>query len=198
MLNLPRKTLILIAVLVTIAVFLLAVAISMTSSNRAVTVTNTSVTPTPAVEKTASVSFSPASLDLSASGTTSAIINIMASSGKTPVTGVQVEIKYDPTVISQVKMLPPDTNESLFGDSSSYINLFTDSKTPGSFVYALAINLDGTPKSGAGSVGKISFTVNKSKPSTQISFGPKTLVTAKTTQQSVLNPPSIPLTIKLQ
>lgn len=198
MLNLPRNTLILIAVLITIAVFLLAVAISMTGSKRAVTVTNTSITPTPAVEKTASVSFSPESLDLSAAGTSSAVINIMASSGKTPVTGVQVEIKYDPTVISKVELLSPDANNSLFGDSSSYIHLFTDTKTPGSFVYALAINLDGTPKSGVGSVGKISFTVNKTKPTTQISFGAKTLVTAKTTQQSVLNPPSIPLTIKLQ
>ncbi len=198
MFNLPRNTLILIAVLITIAVFLLAIAISMSGGKRAVTVTNTSVTPTIAVEKTASVSFSPASLDLSSTGTSSAVIDIMASSGKTPVTGVQVEITYDPAVVSNVKMLPPNVNESLFGDSSSYITLFTDSKTPGSFVYALAINLDGTPKSGAGSVGKISFNVNRTKPNTQISFGPKTLVTAKTTQQSVLNPSSTPLTIKLK
>lgn len=196
MLNLPKKTLILIAVLVTIAVFLLAVAISMTGGNRAVTVTNNSTTPTPEVEKTATVAFSPASLDLTVPGASS-VVDIMATSGKTPVTGVQAEITYDPTVISNVKLLPPDANNSLFGDSSSYINLFQDNKTPGSFIFAVAINLDGKPINGTGSVGKISFTVNKTKPSTQISFGPKTLVTAKTTQQSILNSTN-PLTIKLQ
>lgn len=197
MLNIPTKTLILIGVLITVAVFLLALAVSLSGGKRAVTVTNLSA-PTPtSVEKTATVSFSPTILDLSKVGSTSAAVNVMAAAGKTPVTGVQVEILYDPTVITSVKMLPPDLTNSLFGEATNYITLFTDTKTPGKFMTAVAINLSGTPVSGMGSIGKLSFTVVKSMPQTQISFGKKTIVTARTTQESILNF-TTPLTIKLQ
>lgn len=195
MLNVPKKTLILIAVLITITVFLLGLAISLSNQRQAVTVT-ASVTPTPSVEKTANIAFSPASLDLS-SGSSSAVVSLMVDTGKVPVTGVQIELVYDPAVITDLKLLPADTTNSLFGEPGSYMNLFTDSRTPGDITYAIAINPTGNPIGGTGSVGKISFNVVKGKPTAQISFGKKTIVTARTTQQSILNLAN-PLNIKLK
>ncbi|MGE5041431.1 MAG: cohesin domain-containing protein [Candidatus Levyibacteriota bacterium] len=195
MLNVPKKTLVLIAVLITITVFLLALAISLSNQKQAVT-TQAPITPTPTVEKTANIAFSPTSLDLS-TGSSSAVVNLNVDTGKVPITGVQIELVYDPAVITDLKLLPADTSNSLFGEPGNYMNLFTDSRTPGDITYAIAINPTGNPIGGSGSVGKISFNVVKSKPTATISFGKKTIVTAKTTQESILNLAN-PLTIKLK
>ena len=195
--NIPGKTLILIAVLVTLTVVLLGIAIklgSKTPPQRSLA----SLTPTPMIEKTAFISFSPSNLDLTLATTPSATVDIITTTGKNPITGAQVEIAYDPTVISNVNVLPPDTTTALFGPVGSYINLFTDLKTPGKISFALAINANGNPVVGAGSIGKISFSLVKgASPTATMTFGKGTVVTAKTTQQSVLNS-TTPLLIKLR
>ncbi len=196
--NIPGKTLILIAVLVTLTVVLLGIAIKL--GNKApVERRMITLSPTRSVEKTAVISFSPSNLDLTLVTTPSATVDIVAMTGKNPITGAQVDISYDPKVITNVAVLPPEATTSLFGKLGSYTNLFTDTKTPGRISFALAINPNGNPVIGAGSIGKISFTVIKgATPTATMRFeGQGTLVTARTAQDSVLKS-TTPLTIKLR
>ena len=195
--NIPGKTLVLIAVLVTLTIVLLGIAMKLGGSTplkrRLVT-----LTPTPSIEKTAIISFFPANLDLTLVTTPSATVDIITTTGKNPITGAQVEISYDPKVITNVSVLPPDTATSLFGSQGSYTNLFADLKTPGKISFALAINPGGNPVLGAGSIGKISFSTTKgTSPTATMTFGKGTVVTSKTTQDSVLSA-TTSLAIKLK
>lgn len=196
--NIPGKTLILIGALITLTVVLLGTAIWSGGAQKKSTTTTIPSTVTPKVEKTATISFSPSFLDLSLPTDFSTTVDIIASTMNAPITGAQAEVTYDPTVITNVKLLPPDASSSLFGPSGNYITLFSDTKTPGKASFAIAINPTGSAVIGVGSIGQISFSVIKDEKSqTQMTFGSKTIVTSKTTQSSVLNATS-PLTIKLQ
>lgn len=194
--NIPGKTLILIAVLITITVALLALAIWSGGKNSGPAIT--AITPTPTITKTATISFSTPVLDLSLPSSSSATVDIIADTKSAQISGAQVEMTYDPTVITNVKLLPPATSTSLFGPVGNYLTLFSDTKTPGKASFAVAIQPTGNAVSGAGSIGQISFSVIKGvKPQVQIIFGTGTIVTAKGIQTSVLNS-TTPLTIKLQ
>lgn len=193
--NFHPKTLVLIAVLITITVVLVGAAIFISGNKGTGPAVTQQAVPTP-VEKTALVYFSPDSLNLS-QGTTSASVDIFADSGKGSITGVQTEIEYDPTVVTNVRVLPPDDATSLFGPAGSYNTLFTDVTTPGKVSFALGILPNGTPAKGIGSVGKISFNVLKTKPLTELLFTTETLVTSPESQESVLDY-TTPLTIQLQ
>lgn len=196
--NIPGKTLFLIAFLITLTVALLAIAIWAGGKKDITTTMLGGPTPTIAIDKTAEISFVPPLLDLSLSTTPSATVDIIATTGKNPITGTQVELTYDPATITNVKLLPPDATTSLFGATTDYTNLFTDTKTPGQLTFALAINPTGTPVTGTGSIGKISFSVVKgAAPTATISFGKGTVVTSQKTQDSILNT-TTPLTIKLK
>lgn len=190
------RTFILIGVLAAIAIVLIIVAIRMNASQPQQQTPETGMTePTPTIEKTASIMFSPASLDLATS--TSATVDIIVTVGNTPVTAVQSEIIYDPKTITNVKLLPPE-NASLFGPANSYITLFTDEDpVNGTLEFAIGIQPTGNPVVGSGSIGRLSFSVIKNAPTTQISFGPKTVVTVANVDESVLNT-TTPLTLILQ
>lgn len=193
--NFHPRTLVLIGVLVTVVVVLLGASIwnaTKKGSGPALTQQNT----VDKVEKTAIVYFSPESMDLS-SGTSSATVDVNVNSGKGKITAVQAEIQYDPTVIRNVRVLPPDDQNSLFGVAGSYTTLFNDTQTPGKISFALGILPTGNPVSGTGSVGKISFNVLRSKPFAEFMFTNETVVTSSKTQESILDY-TTPLTIKLQ
>lgn len=192
--TIPGKTLILIGFLITLTVVLLGLAIFASGNKKSAT---TQIVPSPTVIKTASIAFMPSALDISLPTTSSATVDIVANTNGAPITGAQVEVKYDPTVITNVKLLPP-TATSLFGAVGNYVTLFSDAKALGKASFAVAIQPNGTPVNGTGSIGQISFTVIKNlKPETQMIFGTGTVVTSKTTQSSVLES-TTPLTIKLQ
>lgn len=191
--NIHPRTLVLIGILITLAIVLLGVAIKLSGGNPKNLIPGT-LKPTPTIEKTASITFSPTTVTV-ASGSGTA--DIIATTGKNPITGVQVELVYDPTVITNVKLLPADTTTSLFGAPGTYTNLFTDDQ-PGNLTFAVAISLSSENVSGSGSIGKITFdTIPGAKTETQITLGPKTIVTSTATDGSILNT-STPLTVKLQ
>lgn len=189
--NIHPKTLVLIGILVTLAVVLLGIAIKISGTPKSF-MPGPKITPTPTIEKTASITFSPSTLDLAAS--TSGSVEVIVTTGKNPITGAQAQIIYDPTVITNVTLTPPAN--SLFGTPGSYANLFTNNE-PGSLTFAVAINPSSTEVTGTGSVGTISFTVLKTKPETQITFGGSTAVTSTASMNSILNT-TTPLVIKLQ
>lgn len=195
----PMKTVVLIGVLAVIAAVLIYFAFQLNGSQPAqapATDTATQVSPTTMVEKTATISFSPSNLDLTTS--TSATVDIITTAGNTPITSTQAYIKYDPAVIKNVKILPPDSTTSLFGPTGSYLNLFSENDTEnGMLKFGIGIQPTGNPVVGTGSIGKLSFTVVKSAPSTQITFADGTAVATNGIQESVLNY-TTPLTITLQ
>ncbi|MFI5265278.1 MAG: cohesin domain-containing protein [Candidatus Levyibacteriota bacterium] len=194
--KIPGKTLILIAVLVTVTLVLLGVAIWTGGGNKPAM---TSIPTAPTIVKTATIAFAPPLLDLSLPSSSSATVDIITKTGgATPLTGAQVDITYDPTVVTNVKVLPPLATNSLFGPVGNYVTLFSDINTPGKITFAVAMNPNGTPVTGAGSIGQISFSVIRGvKSQTQMTFGARTLVTSKITPDSVLKS-TTPLTIKIQ
>lgn len=199
MLNIPGKTLLLIGGLITLTVILMGVAIwtASKSPQKPATVANVPA-PTPTVVKTAVLSFSPASLNMTTATTPSASIDVMVDTMGTPITGAQFEIDYDPTAITNVTFSAPDATNSLLGPVGNYRTLFVDSNTPGKIVVAQAVSETATPVNGTGSVGKLSFTVVKGvKPTTQLQFGKESIVTSDQTSSSILKS-TTPLSITLQ
>ncbi len=195
--NVHPKTLILIGVLVTLAVVLLGVAIRLSGTPNNTIPGTTQITPTVSVEKTASVAFSPTTLNLPAAST-SGSVEVIVTTGNNSITGAQVEINYDPTVIQNVEVEAPDVTNSLLGAPGTYTNLFTDTTTPGKIVFARAIGLSGQEVNGTGSIGKISFTVVRgTQAATELTFGTETAVTTTKTTESILNT-TTPLVITLQ
>lgn len=197
--NIPGKTLLLIGVLITATVVLLGFALYMVTKQKSQPATTiVAVSPTPPVPKTAVVSFSPTLLSFPQGSSSSAVIDITTNTGESSITGAQIEVDFDPQVITNVKYVPADAQNSLLGLPGAYITLFIDTKTPGKIVFANALSASATPVNGTGSVGKISFTVIKGvKPSTILTLGPETKVTTTTTQESILKS-TTPLTVNLQ
>lgn len=194
------RTLILIGILAIIAVILIFFALQMNSNTSTQTPggeNGAQEQPTSAVEKTATVAFSPTNVNLVTS--TSATVDIIVTAGNTPITGAQVEINYDPTVVRNPRILPPDTGNSLFGTATSFIELFNEvNAEENSINYAIGIQPNGNPVVGAGSIGKLTFTVVRgTNPTSQITFGEGTAVTIQGAQDSVLSS-TTPLTLTLQ
>lgn len=196
--NIPGKTLVLICVLITLTVVLVGIAVWV-SGKKQYTALTTTQTPTPTITKTATIAFSPASLDMTGVASSTASVDLIAASNGTPISGAQVELQYDPKVITNVKVLPPDAANSLFGAPANYFQLFADTKTPGDITYAIAIQPAGQPANGTGSIGKVTFSVVKdgATPNAAISFGKGTIITTKGTKGSVLNS-AIPLAVRLK
>jgi len=106
-------------------------------------------------------------------------VNIDASTNK--VTAVQLELTYDPTVLTNVKV----TSGPLFPNPAVLINK-NDTKT-GRITYAFGITPNGKTVQGTGSVATISFTArNVSGKQSAITLLPETLVTAQGVASSVL------------
>lgn len=195
--NTHPKTLILIGILVTLAVVLLGIAIRLTGTPENRIPGTVEQTPTPTVAKTSLIMFSPATLTVP-SASRSGNVEVMVDTSGSPITGAQVEITYDPAIITNVEVESPDPSNSLFGAPGTYTNLFTDTTTPGKITFARAIALNGQEINGTGSIGKISFTIAPTATgSTEMTFGPDTVVTSTSTTESVLNS-TTPLRITLQ
>lgn len=195
--NMPGKTLALIGVLVVVALILIGLAIR--NSQTKYTLPTAQVTPAPTIAKTASVGFSPATLTVTtATASAPQTVDIVADTGGEPATGVQVDIVYDPKVITNVQLLAPNPDNSLFGAAGSYATLFRNlNPTAGTVFYAVAINPGGTQVNGMGSVGQLQFTVVAGTQTAQISYGARTLVTRAGVPDSVLGK-TTPLTISVQ
>lgn len=106
-------------------------------------------------------------------------INI--ETGKNKVTAVQLELQYDPKVLTNVSVDP-----SLFFKNPDVLLNQIDAKT-GRISYAFGIGLTNQGVVGQGVVANITFEAKAGIPQeTAILFLPKTLVTAQDTAQSVL------------
>lgn len=193
----PKKTTILIVILAIITGILIFVAVrSDQTQELGRRLINNNTSPTEKVVKPyASLSFSKSLLDVSKSTPNQKIDIILDTNGK-QVAGAQVELTYDPKVLTNVSLTPLVPNQ-LFGKNPVVLISSVD-QAQGRISYAIAISSNDTEKSGIGSIGAISFTVNKfsGQQSTQVTFLPKSAVTTFETKVSVLDK-ALPLQIVL-
>ena len=108
-------------------------------------------------------------------------VNLAIDTGENKVTAVQVELSYDPTVITNIDILP-----ATFFENPIVLLKKVDTKN-GKISYAIAMPPTGAAKTGQGTVATITFTTSlQAGQKTGISFLPKTLVTAEGIRTTVL------------
>lgn len=174
------RTLILIIILTIVTAGLVYVAITPKQEQPAPTPIAAKPTPTPAAQTTLALTPNPIVVS-SQSGT----LEVAIDTGKNNVTAVQLELSYDPKVLQNITITTPKTN-GFFTDPVTLLKEI-DAKN-GTVSYALGINPTDPPKKGKGILAKLAFQAVRgaSGQATQVSFSPKTLVTAEGINESVL------------
>lgn len=125
-----------------------------------------------------SLAFSPNPVSVSSS---SGSVDVNVDSGGDALTGVQLELSYDPLVLTSVQLTPA----GFFDNSSVLINKIDSAN--GKVSYAIVIPPTGTAKKGVGTVATLKFTADWSTANqTAIKFLPKSLATAEGLSKSVL------------
>lgn len=172
-----RKTFGLIIILVIVTGFLLAIA---TNNPKPAPVTNAPVKKLPVVTPVehSSLSLSPNPLSLSSP---SATIDVNIDSGINDATAVQIELSYDPKMITITDIKPGSFFEN------PLVLLKNINPQQGKLTYAVGISPSGNPKKGIGEVAVISFITNMTPgQKTELKTLPKTMVTASGVAISVL------------
>lgn len=181
-----KRTLALIIILVIITGVLVALAVTPEKK----TETPQAIVPTPTPAAQTALAFSPNPLTIASP---SATVDVVVDTQTNPVTAVQLELSYDPKVITSIDVKPG----SFFTNPAELLKTI-DTKE-GKISYALGILPSDNPKKGQGVAATITFRTNlKVGQSTQIAFLPKTLVTASGITSSVLKTYSTPLLILRQ
>lgn len=199
----PKKTLFLIGFLfvITIALFYLALNETQKVELGKNQTTQIATVPTEVpVNKTAELYYSPDALTVNTNIASPSSADIFVNTGVNKITGVQLELSYDPEIITSLQVSQP-IDEPFF-KQGEFITLISpgdvvDQKNGrASYIVALTPNLDA--KTGIGKVATITIRVNPltTKTQTQINFVDKTMVTELGTIPSVLKKSS-PLIINL-
>ena len=176
----PKKTLTLISglVLVTVVLFIVALKSNQLSVPSSLTPKPSIVTPSPTnAHSTLTLSPNPAIISIGGPGKVDVNINTYDNS----VTGVQLEIAYDPKVLKNVKVIPGQ----LFQNPLVHTN--ENDPVAGRLTYAIVKLPSQPPIKGTGIVATISFTVGSTAGKSQLTLLPTTLVTARGVADSVLN-----------
>lgn len=190
----PKKTTVLIIILTIITAALLYLALKAEEKPRSLPSLPAikKAPPTKMVEKSAVISFSPRILSVN-SGVAAA--DIMVDSAGKPITGVQIELVFDPQVLQNVKITPSQGATSFFGTEKESIVLRNGITTQGRISYIIAVQPRMSGKVGNASIGTLSFTTSQAHPSsTTVQFADKTMVTTEGEVESVLKG-TTPLTI---
>lgn len=170
-----KRTLALIIILVVITGVLVALAV--TPEKKPVS-PPAAIVPTPTSAAQTALAFSPNPLTIASP---SATVDVVVDTQTNPVTAVQLELSYDPKVITSIDIKPG----SFFTNPAELLKTI-DAKE-GKISYALGILPSDNPQKGQGVVATITLRTNlKVGQSTQIAFLPKTLVTASGITTSVL------------
>ena len=172
----PRKTFFLILLLTLVTIVLLAIALLPNLKSPLVT-KPTTTTPALAYAKTNLSLSTPLTATPSGYKT-----DVQISTGKNEATAVQLEIVYDPKILTNVDIQPG----SFFTDPTILLKQIDSVK--GKITYVLGIGLGQKAVTGNGTVATITFSQisGQTKIKTPINFGAKTVVTAVGYPQSVL------------
>ena len=168
-----NKTPLLIALLAILTVFLVLIAIAPKKVN---------VTPPPATEEEAIVPAETIlSMESASSSGSAQSVNVMVDSGANTVTGVQLELSFDPKLITNVTLTPGEfiTNPVELLKNIDYAN--------GRVSYVLGIPIGSEGVQGTGTVAKLSYReVGAQGETVSIKFLPKTLVASEGFSASAL------------
>lgn len=159
------------------------------------------VTTVPVQKETAQraqLSFLPTLVRFSNDTTTeSAQVDIVLDAQNHLVSGVQLELSFDPLAISNIAITSPSDTQ-FFGNKDEYLTLLKEiDYKNGRISYALGIAPGQMAKKGIGKLATLSVTPNRAfkNPSSEISFIEKTMVTEFGRYGSVLDK-TTPLTIQ--
>lgn len=176
-----------VAILILAAVGILiymSIQVDQTNVSHEIVVQSQPISPKSTLVKTATLSFSVPALNLSLNDKAPYTIDLILDSGNASVSGVQAEIKYNPSVISLAKITP--ATDSLFGPN--VVNLINDiDPVNGAAVFAIGIPPGGTAKNGSGKIATITFNVlSTATPSTEIKLLDTSIVTKPGEKKSIL------------
>jgi hypothetical protein len=172
-----KRTVLLILVLIAIAAVLIGIAVTPKNNTSPSPTANIQPTPTPVAQTMLAFSPNPANLS-----TSSASLDVTIDTQSNMITGVQIEIEYDPTVLTNVQITGGDffTNPITLISNVDPVN--------GRASYAAVLSPSSSPKQGVGTVARLTFSpvdINKAQLAT-LTFTPRTLVTATGISVSVL------------
>lgn len=178
----PTRTIALIATLAVSVIVLLLLATSPWKTNQSNQPIIAQVTPTPNPAHTM-LSLSPNPLMISSTTPSQASVDVIIDTGSNVAEAVQLQLLYDPSVVTNVKVTPATT---FFETTVELLNSVDQQK--GTIDLALGIAPGTTGKQGIGTIATITFTaLLPTGKTTTFSFTPKrTMVTQTGTQGSVL------------
>ncbi len=179
----PKKTLALISGLVVVTIVLFIIALRAGQQSQAPSVppgSQMSQQPTPMVPAHTVLKVGPNPMTVAPGQVGHADITMDTSDNN--VTAVQLEIGYDPRVISNVKV----TSGALFSNPVVLIN--KNNPTTGRYTYAFGITPNSSAVKGTGVVATVTFTPLPGSVGKDMQLGllPSSLVTARGVAQSVL------------
>jgi len=173
-----KRTLALIGLLVVLTAALVAIAVSPKQPVTQQTPTPTVMQPSPTPPAETVISLSPN--PLTATGGTNTI-DVLVNTGTNKLTAIQLELSYDPKIISNVSIKPGSFIEAPF----PLLNNIDQAN--GRISYALGLAPSATAKTGSGVIATISFRAQlPAGQQTEIMVLPKSLVTAQGVVPSVL------------
>ena len=182
--DMPKKTIALISglVLVTLILFVVALRASKTTNQSQTPTTTTQqtqtqVTPTLAMAHSV-LTMSPNPVNILPGGQGQVSVNIDTSDNDD--TAVQLELAYDPNVITNVKVTPGP----LF--QNPVILIDKNNVQTGRYTYAFGITPNHPTVRGTGAVATITFTAKNTRGSSQLALLPTSLVTARGISASVM------------
>lgn len=191
------RTLLLIIFLGVITTILLWVAFTTQPQKQNTTISQkplASLTPTPTPAK-ATLIFLPNSVSLSASQ--SASFDIQLDSAGNTVTSVQLEISYNPAVLTNVQVQAPEATKNLFSPIQ-LITLRNVDRKNGEISFGFTIPRAAKAQKQSGVIATVSFTANSpTQALSTLLFLPKTLVTQQGSNESILGD-SLPATILIK
>lgn len=194
----PKKTTILIAVLVLFTAGLIYIAVK-TEQQLPPEITEETLTEEelialiPTINPQTQISFTPAVLNTIENPQSEYTVDVRVNTNGQAISGIQLELSYDPAILSNVTLNPADNN--LFGPNPAVL---INSVDPELGRISLAIALGGLTEdevSGDGNIATITFSANPSlTQSTQIAILPKTTVRSLRSTNSLLQN-ALPLNI---
>ncbi len=177
----PKKTLALISILVLITVILFVVALrsgqTKPSGDETAATQSEEPTPTQAAKSVLTLSPNPVTVSPGGKGEVDVVIN----TDENAVTAVQLEVSYDPRVVTNVDVVPGP----LF--SNAVVLIDNNDAQTGRLTYAFGITPNSPTIQGTGTVATITFTATGTQgQQSEIALLPETLVTARGVATSVL------------
>ena len=175
-----KRTLALIAFLTVLTAFFVYLAVSQNQPAPAPVAT---VVPTKKpIPAYTTLQLTPENFSLSSnSGSLAVVINTGSGEKTNAVTAVQLELQYDPKMLTGVSIVPG----TFIPSATALVN--TIDQTTGRITYALAIPPSGSGATGKGTVATLRFTSLLPRGgSTKVTILPTTLVTAQGVSESVL------------